>query len=575
MTSKLKKRLIFGGIILAIAAIAIISRSGEPVSVDGDTAIQTVDTIRLADSTAGQVEVKAIGEIRGAEQITLRSETNVPVSAIYVRPGDAVIAGQPILEFERSEFNADLARAAGSLQRAEAQLAAALNPRTEDVLAAEIAVNQAKIQLANAKESAETTVEAAENAVDALYENTAASLASGLEAARDALTLLSESQTKYFNCSNNQVCFRIADAKADAVQLLFDDRNGGRWAAQTIRTADGELVSTIQDISAATEYDGRELRSALQSLLEAMKSTRSALSAARDGFDTTLGANASANEKAAIEAERAVVEAQVSALNTLLQQFETVEGGVLGENSARKIEEARSAALRSVALAEAQLATAENALKRLTDGPNDNEFLTLQAGVIEARASFDRLLAGERRYTLRAPFAGTVATLTPSLGDLVQVGQAVATIASDGFYEVETFVSADQRKQLSIHSEVLVDGIHPAIVTYIAPGIDEVSRKVKVGVAILETFEPLTIGETVEISFRDQLKGSSGFIIPLSALKTTPGGTFVMAKENGVVVEYPVEILEVFGDSVQITAENLPEEILASVRGLTAGDNVN
>jgi multidrug efflux pump subunit AcrA (membrane-fusion protein) len=575
MAKKLKKRLIFGGIILVIAAIAIISRSGQPVSVDGDTAVQTVETIRLADSAAGQVEVKAIGEIRGAEQITLRSEANVPVSRIFVRPGDTVIAGQPILEFERSEFDADLARAAGTLQRAEAQLSAALNPRTEDVLAAEIAVDQAKIQLASAQESADTTIESAENAVNALYENTAASLASGLQAARDALALLSETQVKYFNCSNNQICFRIADAKADAVRILFDESNGGRWAAQTIRTAEGELVETIQAISATDDYDGRQLRSALQDLLEAMKSTRSALANARDGLDTILGANASAAEKAAIEGERAAIEAQVSALNALLQQFENIEGGVLGENSARKIEEARSSALRSVALAEAQLAAAENTLNKLTSGPNQNEFLTLQAGIIEARASYERLLAGERRYTLRAPFSGTVAALTPSLGDLVQAGQAVATIVSEGFYEAETFISADQRKQISIHSEVLVDGVHPAIVTYVAPGIDEVSRKVKVGVAILDTVEPLTIGETVEISFSDQLEGSTGFIIPLGALKTTPNGTFVMANENGKVREYSVEILEVFGDSVQIAGDNLPEEILSSVRGLTAGDSVN
>ncbi len=91
-----------------------------------------------------------------------------------------------------------------------------------------------------------------------------------------------------------------------------------------------------------------------------------------------------------------------------------------------------------IAAAEAQVRSAQATLDLLTAAARDETIAAASATVASAEAALHRAEATLATMTLHAPFAGTVTTMGVSIGEMVQPGQAVLTLADLNHLEVTT-----------------------------------------------------------------------------------------------------------------------------------------
>lgn len=111
LASKTRQRrlaMLLGGLVLTAVAFAILR---------GDR----VEVARVEQGEMRQAVV-ASGRVRTPERVELASQITARVSAIMVREGDAVSAGQLLLQFDPAEWQASVEQAQASLAQAESRL---------------------------------------------------------------------------------------------------------------------------------------------------------------------------------------------------------------------------------------------------------------------------------------------------------------------------------------------------------------------------------------------------------------------------------------------------------------------
>jgi multidrug resistance efflux pump len=92
----------------------------------------------------------------------------------------------------------------------------------------------------------------------------------------------------------------------------------------------------------------------------------------------------------------------------------------------------------AIAAAQAQVQSAQAELDLLKAGARPQEIDAAAAAVAEAEATLRRAEADLATTQLRAPFSGTVTTLSANLGEMVQSGQVVVVLADLSHMQVET-----------------------------------------------------------------------------------------------------------------------------------------
>lgn len=92
----------------------------------------------------------------------------------------------------------------------------------------------------------------------------------------------------------------------------------------------------------------------------------------------------------------------------------------------------------STQAAAAQVKASQAQLDLLLAGPRAEDLAVLRAGVAQAQAALDQARAVLAQAELTAPFAGTVADVTPEVGEVIAPGAPVVTLADLSGWQVET-----------------------------------------------------------------------------------------------------------------------------------------
>lgn len=581
---------------LGIAFVSILSfralnNSTEIAEVSTPPAITT---IAVKDHKKNMGTVQASGEVTSINQVNIKSEVSVPVRSVFVHIGERVFAGQPLVEFEHDDLDAQLASANAGVAQARAALdVQIIGVRDEELERARLAVLQAEqslIQTTAAHEQAEivnaSTLVRMQQGVDNVYENSIQTAQNVLSAATDGLIVVADYQTSYFNCSSHTICKQIETSKRKAMQSLFDAHNAGTWNAQTILLQEGGLVRRVEHLSTAPTVDPVELHAVLARLSTGLQHTRDALVRTREGLETYAGSGSTTADRTAVEAERAAIDAMIVVLQTQIQAVNTTEGGSLvnGEAQALADERARFAASSrsseaGVQLAEISFNLAQQSLAILVNGPRDIDLATLQSGLLASEASRDNLASQYRRYIITAPFDGVVASLPARAGEIVGAGQTVLSLVNPSALEIVAHVSDKDRPLLESGATVTINNTHSGIVTFISPSINPATGKVEVRIAVLDEDTLLTVGQTVPVQIAlSELAGTTdSFQLPLPSVRISPTGSFVMVvNDKNEIEEQLVTTGNVFGERVEVlTGLNINDVIVSSVRGLRVGDKVD
>lgn len=234
-----------------------------------------------------------------------------------------------------------------------------------------------------------------------------------------------------------------------------------------------------------------------------------------------------------------------------------------GAQSAENLYRLGGISLSDVQAARAQLAQAQSALAQARanlaqNGQSAQGSVPLQeAQLAQARASVQQAEQNLARTAVRAPFAGTVATLNVEVGEFAGQGSAVARLVDPGSLRVTFNVPAADAATLvgGARLNVGYGGVNYVGVVTGAPGVAGTNRLVPV-TARVQGGADLPVGGAAQVRYRVQL--GQGLLVPSGAVQADAGENVVYTVSGGVARRTPVSVVAESG-------------ALVAVRGLDAG----
>lgn len=405
--------------------------------------------------TGGSLEAEA--RVVPVQSAALSLPVGGIVAELPVAEGDKVEAGQLLLRLDQSRSAATVAQAEADLAKARAayeQLSAGATP--EDIAAAEAAVAQSQAELRQVRGSVTASdVEAAQ----AQLEQARAALASlqgGPDdtALRQAQAALDQAQAGY---QTQRDALSAAKSRAQsqieqAANTLRDRQEAYStiyWQNRELDKAPGELPQQNRDQEAAA--------------LRAVQSAEEALRQAQLAYDQAKEAEVSG--LAAAEAQVRDAQARLDKLlaGSSADQLAAARAQVAaGQANLDKLNGAQQGG--AVEAAQAGVAQAEARLARLRAGTSQSDLAIAAAEVQRAEAALKLAQVAQTEAELHAPFAGTVVTVMPKVGEYVTLGTPIVQLADLTTWQIETtdlteqnVVRVHERNPVTIQLDALPD----------------------------------------------------------------------------------------------------------------------
>ena len=223
-----------------------------------------------------------------------------------------------------------------------------------------------------------------------------------------------------------------------------------------------------------------------------------------------------------------------------------------------------------------------NAISRSQFDQIENQYKTARSTVQQARANYD-VVSNQAAYsTLRADKNGVVVTRHVEVGQVVNAGQPIYTLAMAGEREVIIGVPEQLVNQLSVRQPVQVslwsnaEQLLPAYIREISPAADA-SRTFAVRVAFSNASAPVNIGQSARV-FVTAANSNQQLSIPLAALTAESQNSYVLVfnPANSTLIKKPVRIGAYGRDSVPVLDGLNRQEwvVIGGVHLLQAGQKV-
>jgi RND family efflux transporter MFP subunit len=179
------------------------------------------------------------------------------------------------------------------------------------------------------------------------------------------------------------------------------------------------------------------------------------------------------------------------------------------------------------------------------------------------------LASNQQAYTvLLAPQDGVVTELRHETGEVVQAGQAIATIAADGEREVVVGVPESRLEEMRAALVLQVElwarpgRLYVGRVRELAPMTDSATRQYTARVTIVDADPAIELGMTAHVRLAGE-RAADAYRLPLTALYQKNGKSFVwIVAPDSVAHLREVEVADVARDAVVIA------------NGVAAGDTV-
>lgn len=537
-------------------------QGGTPVEV-------TSGPLVLGISATGNVEPRERSELAFATAAGI-------VSEIFVAEGDAVARGDALVQLAINQLSAAVTAAEAALAQAEADLLALQEGATAEQVAA------ARAEVAAAQGALTQTAGSV----------TGADIAAAQADIAEARARLAELEAGAGNDELTRARTTLAEARADRERqrtalsaAKTDAERGVAEAANAVREAQNAYSTAYWDLEyvKSTGNDPRTERSLTDAqtadFVTAFENARLALADAearlnQAGVDLET---AKQNEISGLAEADARIERAQADLDELLLGADTDELAAARAQLARA--EAALARLTgaerqgSLAAQQANLSAAEARLAELLADPRASDLARAEARVAQEQARLEQARIDLAAATLRAPFAGTVATINVAPGEAIGQQPPVVLIDTSSFVIEVTVDEVDvARVAVGQPVEVLIDALgEPALsgeVRLIEPqSLAENSvTAYRVTIAVEPGDRPLRPGMTASATIVAERRDTA-ISVPLQAVQTRDGQSFVQlvtsdAAGSQVVNEQPVTTGLRAGERIEI------------VSGLEAGQQV-
>ncbi len=452
----------------------------------------------LATVTRGTVtqEVSLTGSVKPLQALDLGFVTGGKVADIYVRTGDIVAAGDPLIALDASETSASLDQAKAALREAQANLASLIaGTRPEQITLDQVkvendqqAVSDTKGILVNALQDGYTKMDdAVHNQGDQLFSNPLSSNPKFAYPLTDSVlqTRLESTRT-------------LLESKLDYLQLIVF----GLTPANDLSTSTAAEQSTLQLVSSFLE----DLATAVNSL--------------------STNANVSSADITAWKADISTARTNVStATSNLSTDAKSVEDAIATQNVAQQ----------------------QLALDRAGSTPQD--IAADQAKVESAQANVVSIQAQLDQTVIRAPIAGVITNVVPLQGEVVTLGTTVVSMMSAHDFEIEADVPEVDIGSLTVGIpmtftlDAFPDGNFTGKIIKIDPAekIVEGVPTYTVTFSIDPTSVPIKSGMTANVTVVTAKK-ENVLTVPLRAVETRADGSYIgIVGPNNTRVETKID----------------------------------
>ena len=222
---------------------------------------------------------------------------------------------------------------------------------------------------------------------------------------------------------------------------------------------------------------------------------------------------------------------------------------------------------------QARLDQAQSNLAELQNGTRPEQVAAQVALVQQLDASIADMDVTIAKSTLRAPFAGVVASQQTDEGMVVGAGQTVLRLLEQATPEVRVGMPADAARQLSIGDEKTIylgEQPYAARVTAVLPEVDLQTRTQTVVLAVeAAAAARASAGQTVRVDFSESVV-AEGIWLPTSALTQGIRGLWtcyvLVPDDNGgyTVAPQSVEIVHQEADRALVRGTLRPEDVVVA-----------
>lgn len=507
-------------IAVSVIAIWLLTRT-EPQQEGVAEQVPYVTLAAIADLSSQISPLPVTGKVTSRSNATVLAQSPGQIVSLRKSIGDRVSAGEVIATLENSSQYAAVQQAQGAYDSAQAALSKVSGSVAEN----------SNLSLSLASQSAQNTLASLQSSMQSMY----ATLDDAIHTKADNLFSNPRSTNPVFtpSISNSQLVVSLQNdrlimgRKVSDAQLLF----AGMTSDNAIENA-ADMLEIANHIS-----------SFLNSMIEAVNLALP---------NPTLTATTISTYQTTLATGRSAV---VSAISSLTAAKGAYESALTSTQIAANT--ASTASGTDIAAAEANAKTA-------------------LGGLNAAKASLEKTI-------VRSPIAGTIVSLPIHEGDFVSSFAQVAQISNPDALEVQSYVTAEDARSLSVGGKsVIGDGVE-GVITSIAPAIDPTTGKILVKIGIRGDTGALVAGSTESVTLartsaitKPREGVQAPISIPIIAAKITPDGPVVFTvDESSRLVAHPITFGAIAGDTVRVLTGVTPDmQIVTDARGLQEGEVV-
>lgn len=390
--------------------------------------------------------VEAVGTVISDRDLDLQFPSSGIVSAVYVKEGDHVHAGQTLAALRSSNLAANIASAQGQVQAAQANLDALLQgSRPEDIAITQADVQNKQSSLQAAQQSLQTAnaaVQSAQQNLAALKQQVSTSLSGYVStidsSSQQQLTSADIALSTMLNIfSNNDVADAIIKYGTSEYDLLKQDIQSNE-----------QIIHQLSITPAPVDYD---------SAMALLNKTKLAVQNAATDVDRTytlidklpvttyFSESSRSTYTASISTQRSAMQAAVAAIDTTIKTVQDASATYTTqitqqEANLTSAEGARDKAQADIATYQSALQISEAQLQLKTAPPRKTDIDSAEAQLQQARGSLAAAVANYQNTLLTSPIDGIVTKVNVKAGEAAPLGSAVTMLGTSP-YRIEMYVS--------------------------------------------------------------------------------------------------------------------------------------
>ena len=335
------------------------------------------------------------------------------------------------------------------------------------------------------------------------------------------------------------------DRSASGTVKSSRDSNVAAQASGAVKSVPVQVGDTVTAGQVVIRLDDTALRQSLRSAQLQLQNAQINLAQA----SRNTGQNVNQLQAALTSAQASLSKAQQTA---------TANRNLYGLGGISRADLTASEA--ALAQAQSEVAQARNSLAQ--NGSSGTVSLPLlQNQVAQSQSSVQSAQDSLSHTTIRAPFAGVIATLPLSVGEYVQTGTTAFRLVDTSALSVDFSVSPSDAAALTTGTALNLSYGSQKLTGHVKEGdrVAGTDRLVPISVRLDNTASKLPVGASVQVRYRVKLGG--GLSVPAAAIQQTGGSNVVFVAQGGTARQTAVNIVAESGET-------------AVVSGLKDGDRV-